>query len=105
MDCPFKRSTALLRSINAAAAPFEIVTLLRQTHKEMTEEIQEYASATGAGEVAINGDIVIASLMTVFLNAQLEHPLAAMTYVQYFSYIDYSITEVGKSFEGFTMRQ
>ncbi len=93
--CEFRRSVAVLRTLGTVVAPFEIVTILQETHKTIAEEIEEFAKANGTDEIKMNGDIAIASLMTVFLNAMVEHPIFDMVYVQSFSYINHSITEIG----------
>ena len=95
VGCTFKKSVETLRQLNTVSSPFEIVSVLQQTHISIAEEVEEYKKQNNISDVFINGDIILASLMGVFLDAQLEHPIRDMLYVQYFSFIDYRISESG----------
>ena len=93
-DCPFKKSIEKLQALNKVISPFEIVMTLQKTHKEIVKEIEEFSLSLGK-DISINGDIAIASLMTVFLSGKILHPLKWTTYAQYFSYINNNIGEIG----------
>eukprot|EP00826_Nyctotherus_ovalis_P045751 TRINITY_DN5093_c0_g1_i3.p1 TRINITY_DN5093_c0_g1~~TRINITY_DN5093_c0_g1_i3.p1 ORF type:complete len:204 (-),score=16.72 TRINITY_DN5093_c0_g1_i3:472-1083(-) len=92
-NCPLKRSIETLKGLNNAAAPFEAIKIIQRTHKQITKEVEEYGLSIGR-HISINGDIAIASLMTVFLNSQISNPIKWSIFVQYFSYIDYNMGEV-----------
>ena len=93
--CPFKRSIEILSGLNTTTTPFEVASILQKTHRQIAEEFEEFALSLGMRDVPINGDIVIASLMTAFIHAGIEHPIEKMLYIQHFSYIAYNISEVG----------
>ena len=98
LDCPLKKSMETLQELNNAVAPFEIVNTLLKTHKQITEDIKEYARSKKIEKVDINGDVIISSLMTIFVNSNLIHPLINAVYAQHFSYLDYNVGSLGKFF-------
>jgi len=93
VGCPLTMSIGILRELNYARSPFEIVMILQKVHKKIAEEMEEYSLIRG-NKITINGDIVISALMSIFIKADIKFAIEKMLYVQYFSYIDYSISEV-----------
>lgn len=95
VDCPLKRSTEVFEELNKAVAPFEIVDILLRTHKQITEDIKEFAGSRKMGKVEINGDVIISSLMTISTHCDFHSPIKNSVYVQHFSYLDYNIGSLG----------
>ena len=93
--CSFKKSADVLREMNKALAPFEFLDIIKQTHRQITTDIREWVKSKDDEAIDVNGDILLGSLTTVFLSAELEHPLRDILFVQYFSYINYNFSEVG----------
>jgi len=92
-NCPLDKSIKTFHNLNKAIAPFEVIKTIQRTHKQITKDIEEYGLNIGQ-HITINGDIAIASLMTVFLNSNIMTPIKWSMYAQHFSYIDYKIGEV-----------
>ena len=94
--CKFARSIQQLSLLDTFKTPFEKIACLRSTHKQIATEIDEYTKMIKLPKIALNEDIVIASLMTVFVYSNVEHPIVNTLIIQYFCYVDYSIGEAGK---------
>jgi hypothetical protein len=97
VHCNFAQSSLFLAQLNSYKLPYEKMGCLRRTHKQIATDIEEYTKAQKLPRIPLNEDIVLASLMTAFLRANLEHPIVNMIIVQHFSYVDYSISEMGRS--------
>lgn len=87
----------IFEELNDAIAPFEVVNILLRTHKQISDDIKEFAVRKKIGKIEINGDVIISSLMTIFVNSNIHNPLKNSTYIQYFSYLDYNIGSLGNS--------
>lgn len=96
IKCSFSKSSKKINLINDCKTPFEKMEALRVVHKQIVGEIEEFAAAKKLPKIALNEDIVIASLMTAFLNSGIEHPIVNMLILQNFSYVEYCIGEMGK---------
>ena len=95
VECKFTTTGQLLASMNNLKTPFEKVHVLKQVHKQIKAEIDTHLLSKGQHGIALNEDIIVASLTTAFVNAQVDHPIANMFILQSFCHVDYGISEVG----------
>ena len=82
--------------IDNCITPFEKIEVLKFAHKQIKLDIKEHLALNKYNEIPLNGDIIIASVVTALINnPYIENAIANSIIIQYFSYVNYSISEVG----------
>jgi len=99
IGCKFTKTSQLFPYVNLYATPFEKINVIKGIHKQVKQEIDEYLYLKKLPKIELNEDILIASLMTAFVNSKIENPISNMLFIQYFSFADYCIGETGILYE------
>jgi len=82
--------------MNEYRTPFEKIDLLVLVHKQIKLDINEHILNTKLKQIPLSGDILISSMITAIVNSLLiENIISNMLLIQYFSYVNYSTSEVG----------
>ena len=96
LACSFLKTGQLLSKMNEYRTPFEKIDLLVLVHKQIKLDINEHILNTKLKQIPLSGDILISSMITAIVNSLLiENIISNMLLIQYFSYVNYSTSEVG----------